>query len=682
MTRMWSGAVAGAAMILAGSAAQAQTAPAAPRTLVPADINAVKSVSDPQVSPDGAWVAYVVRVPDLKADKTYGHLFMTSWDGTRTVQLTWRGKESESSPRFSPDGRWIGFISGRGDENENDQLWLMDRAGGEARRITEVKGSVQDFAWSPDGQSLALIISDPDPNDEILGADGKPDKDKTKPPLVLDRYQFKQDSSGYLSTGRDRLYLLSLAGGKPERLTTGNYDEALPSFSPDGRSIAFVSKRGKDPDRDEDWNIYVTPARVGGTLRQLTTYEGADGHPDWESPPAWSPDGKTIAFVRGGDPKLIGYATHRLAVMPAEGGEARVLTTALDRNIEHPTWTRDGRALTATVEDDGAHSLVRVDVATGKVTPVLGGRRTVEAAMTNPAGRTAVQVGDLQTPSEIYALEDGRLRPLTQVNAAWLKSVRLGEVRETRFKSRDGTEIHGFMVLPPDYRPGQRYPAVLRIHGGPASQFNAALLPEWQILAAQGYVVVAANPRGSTGRGQDFAAAIYADWGNKDAQDVLAAVDHAVAEGFADPNRLGIGGWSYGGMLTNYVIAQDTRFKAATSGASISNIIAGYGTDQYIRDYEIELGTPWTKPEAWTKISFPFLHADRITTPTLFLVGDKDVNVPTLASEQMYQALRSLGVDTRLVVYPGQHHQLRVPSYLQDRQQRYVDWYAARLKAP
>ena len=188
-------------------------------------------------------------------------------------------------------------------------------------------------------------------------------------------------------------------------------------------------------------------------------------------------------------------------------------------------------------------------------------------------------------------------------------------------------------------------------------------------------MVVTANPRGSTGRGEVFSKAIYADWGNKDAQDVLAAVDYVVAQGLADPERLGVGGWSYGRMLTNYTIAQDKRFKAAVSGASISNIIAGYGTDQYVREYEIELGQPWRNPDVWMRVSFPFLHADRIVTPTLFLCGDKDFNVPLLNSEQMYQALKSLGRDTQLVIYPGQYHEITKPSYLRDRLERYLTWY-------
>jgi dipeptidyl aminopeptidase/acylaminoacyl peptidase len=280
----------------------------------------------------------------------------------------------------------------------------------------------------------------------------------------------------------------------------------------------------------------------------------------------------------------------------------------------------------------------------------------------------------------VFALEGTNLRPLSRQNDAFLAQVRLGTTEQVSVKSKDGTAVTAFIVKPPDYQAGRKYPTILRIHGGPVGQYQHEFMFEWQIFAANGYVVVGANPRGSSGRGEEFCKAIYADWGNKDAQDVLAAVDDAVAKGIADPERLGVGGWSYGGMLTNYVIAQDTRFKAACSGASISNILAGFGTDQYIVEYEEELGPPWKTFDAWVHVSFPFLHADRIKTPTLFLCGQKDFNVPLLNSEQMYQAVRSLGIDTQLIIYPGQYHGIRKPSYLKDREERYLAWYGKYLK--
>ena len=249
---------------------------------------------------------------------------------------------------------------------------------------------------------------------------------------------------------------------------------------------------------------------------------------------------------------------------------------------------------------------------------------------------------------------------------------------ETKFKSKDGTEVHGFLVRA-DGTTG-KIPTLLRLHGGPVSQYANEFDFEHQLFAANGYAVILPNPRGSSGRGEKYAMGIYAAWGSVDVEDDLAAVDDAVARGVADPNRLGVGGWSYGGISTNYVIATTTRFKAATSGASMSNVLAGYGTDQYVRDYQNELGFPWEHPQIWTRLSYPFLHADKIKTPTLFLCGESDFNVPLLNAEQMYQALRSLGVPTELVIYPGQFHGLKKPNYIIDRYKRYLDWYAKWIK--
>jgi dipeptidyl aminopeptidase/acylaminoacyl peptidase len=291
-------------------------------------------------------------------------------------------------------------------------------------------------------------------------------------------------------------------------------------------------------------------------------------------------------------------------------------------------------------------------------------------------GKIIVRASTPDRPYEIFAVEKDKLRDVTKQTEAFLKDVRVARVDETKFKSADGTEIHGFVVNPLDVTAGTKPPALLRPHGGPQSQYACEFQFEAQLFAANGYAVILPNPRGSTGRGEKFAMGIYADWGHRDVQDDLAAVDDAVARGVADPDRLGVGGWSYGGISTNYLIATTTRFKAATSGASISNVLAGYGTDQYILDYENELGVPWKNAETWTRISYPFLHADKIKTPTLFLCGEADFNVPLLNTEQMYEALRSQGIPTELVIYPGQNHGLRKPSYIIDRYKRYLDWYA------
>jgi dipeptidyl aminopeptidase/acylaminoacyl peptidase len=270
---------------------------------------------------------------------------------------------------------------------------------------------------------------------------------------------------------------------------------------------------------------------------------------------------------------------------------------------------------------------------------------------------------------------------LSHQNDPWLATVEMTPVTQTVLHSKDGTEVHGFL-LQPGGGGGRPRPTVLYNHGGPQSRFDAAFNVNWQVLAGHGLVVVATNPRGSTGRGQAFAQALYADWGGPAVPDALSAIDDCVDRGIADPQRLFVGGWSYGGQLTDYLIASDQRFAAAVSGASIGNVLAGYGTDQYIRDYVTELGRPWEHLDRWLKISYPFLHADRITTPTLFMAGDKDVNVPLLNSEQMYQALRDLGVPTELIVYPGEQHRLRRPSFIKDRWERWLAWYDRFMNRP
>jgi dipeptidyl aminopeptidase/acylaminoacyl peptidase len=665
-------------MLLAATAASMfVTEPAAARTLVVSDVNNLKTVSSPAIDPSGNWVAYEVSSVDVKADKSFSHVWMTSWDGARTIQLTNRSKESESTPRFSPDGRYLAFISSRTDKHDNDQLWLLDRTGGEARALTKLDGSVVDYAWSPNSRQIALVVLDPDPDQSK--DDAKDDDDKPPKPIVIDRFQFKRDIDGYLGTRRQRLMLLDVATGQAQRLLTGDFDDYLPAFSPDGSRIAFVSNRDPDPDRTYNSDLWVVPAATGPqTPTRLTTFAGADNDPDYESYPAWSPDGRSIAYIQGGPVELFSYGTRHLAVVPASGGEPRVLTASLDRNVGNPIWSADGKTLRFIVEDDKAQWLGSVAASGGDVRRIAGGRPVFEA-LDQAKGHTVALVEDPTHPPEVYAVEGSALRRLSRQNDAWLADVQLAPVEDTTLRSKDGTEVHGFLLKPVNYA-GGRVPTILRLHGGPQSQFDYGFSMEWQLLAANGYAVVATNPRGGTGRGQDYAKALYADWGGPAVPDVLAAVDDAVARGIADPNRLGVGGWSYGGMLTNYTIASDTRFKAATSGASISNIFAGYGTDQYIRDYEMELGKPWEHVDVWMRNSYPFFHVDKVVTPTLFLGGDKDFNVPLLNGEQMYQALKSRGVPTELIIYPDQYHGLKRPSFIRDHYQRYLDWYAKYLK--
>ncbi|HZA92562.1 MAG TPA: S9 family peptidase [Gemmatimonadales bacterium] len=641
------------------------------------DVFRIRTVSDPQISPDGAWVAYTVSAVDTAEDKANSDIWMVSWDGRRQVRLT-SSKANEHAPRWSPDGRYLGFLSERDDAREVEQLWLLDRTGGEAERITDLPGGVSDYAWAPGGKRVALIVSDPDPDSTASSPDSS---DQTTPkPIVITRYQFKEDETGYLDRRRSHLYLFELAGRKATLLTPGEFNELWPSWSPDGRAIAFVSKRRPDFDRTNNWDLYVVEASARAAPRQLTTFEGPDMDPQWGGrAPAWSPDGKHVAYVQGGPLKLIYYAGQKLAVVPAAGGPARVITPTLDRNALSPVWTADGSSLRFLLEEDRVTHVASVPAAGGPVQRLTQGRSMVSDLAAGPDGKMVVLSSTPQVPAEIFAVEAAGLRRLSHQNDSWLRGVRLASLEEISFKSRDGTPINGFMMRPLDYRFGTRVPAVLKIHGGPVYQFSNEFDLEWQLLAAEGFAVVAANPRGSSGRGEKFSTAIYADWGNKDTEDVLAAVDHAVSAGVADPDRLGVGGWSYGGILTNQVIARDRRFKAAISGAGLSNAFTGYGTDQYVREYEAELGTPWENADVYRRVSYPFFNAHKIVTPTLFLCGDKDLNVPLINSEQMFQALKSLGRETELVIYPGESHEIKIPSYRRDRQERYLAWYKRHL---
>jgi dipeptidyl aminopeptidase/acylaminoacyl peptidase len=631
----------------------------------PADLARLAAVDAPAFAPDGESIVYTVTVTNATEDKQQSDLWRVGYDGRDRTQVTSTPKHDEWAPAWSPDGRWLAFLSDRGDDDTQTQVWAMPAGGGEARVLTNLPGGVDDFQWSPDSQRLALIASDPE------RPAGTP-KPKNPPPIVTERWQFKKDVDGYLDARRSHLYVHDVARSESMQITSGDHDEALPAWSPDGKQIAYVTRRGGEPDRHSNFDIYLVEPRAGATERRLTTFDGADNDPDLESPISWSPDGRQLAFVQGGEDKWIYYAPNQLAIVDVATGRTRV-PAPIDRWFTQPRWSPDGRSVLALIEQSRVINLSRVEIASGKVTPLTAGPRFDAGFALSPQGRIVVLGGDDVTPYELAALEKGTLRPLGSHNE-WLARKKLVRFDDISFKSADGTSIDGFVVKPPDYVPGRRYPTILRIHGGPVYQFSHEFMPDWQAYAARGFVVVAANPRGSSGRGFEFAKAIYADWGNRDVQDVLAAVDHCVAAGIADPERLGVGGRSYGGILTNYVIASDARFKAAVSGAGASNWAALYGHDMYSREYELELGTPWVQRETWERVSYPFLHADRIRTPTLFYCAEQDFNVPCNGSEQMYQALRSLGVPSQLVVYPGENHALEVPSYLQHRLQTLLGW--------
>ncbi len=633
------------------------------QTLTVERIMQLKSVKDIKISPDGNWVAYSVSEMDLKKDKSRTTIYMIPAAGGTSIAIS--GKDySASSPRWSSDNKYISFLASKG-EDEKTQVWVSNRLGGDATVLTKIPQGVSEHDWSPAGNKLLLVLTDPKP--EELTEDKEDDK-KAKP-YVIDRRQFKQDYVGYLDRYRNHIYVLTPGDSIPTQLTSGDYDDSNPVWSPDGTKIAFVSNRTADPDSNSDSNIWVVSADAkdkGKTLVQVTT------NPNQDIAPTWSPDGKSIAYktVLNGD--LLWYAGEKLAVSPAIGGQAKILTMELDRNISQPKFAKDGKSIYFLLEENGRSVFASTDLNGKNLKRIINQDATVMDYESKDETVFAL-IGKANRPSNIYRFEKNALTELTKVNDDIMATLKQPLVEKINFNSKDGTPVEGFVVKPIDFVPNKKYPTILWIHGGPTAQYDYSFDPEPQLFAANGYVTLLINPRGSTGYGEDFCKAIFADWGNLDYQDVMAGVDYAIDQGYADPNRLAVGGWSYGGILTNYVITKTDRFKAAISGASEALYRANYGHDHYQLTWEKELGLPWENAEAWERIS-PYNAVAQITTPTLWMGGSDDWNVPILNSEQMYMAMKRLGRETQLIVYPGEHHGIRRPSFQKDRLERYLEW--------
>ncbi len=554
------------------------------------DINQIKDIGSLDVSKDAQLITYTVSSVDQKNDEYDTDIWMLDFKKDRDKLIV----RSAYSPKFSPNSNYVAYLApGRGKYSDYQQLWFFNTKTATKRQMTKIESSVTDFEWSPDGSRIVMVINvKPEREDE----------GETQKPYVIDRYQFKQDNNDFLDESRQHLFSIEIASRKLTQLTDGTSNEVFPSWSPDGNRIAYVTKIG-DIDRHDNWDVYVL--KLGSTENpiQLTTHLGADSQ---GSRPQWSPDGKQIAYLFGGDPKLLWYAIQELAIIDLDTRTSSIITKQLDRNTSSPQWSEDQ-------------------------------------------------------------------------NSEFLSKKIISQTETISYTTDDGEEIFGMMVKPQNFDPSKKYPLIIRMHGGPVSQYGLHFRFDWQLFAANGYIVMAMNPRGSSGRGLEFQKVIFADWGNVDADDVSALADYAISLGYVDPQRLGLGGWSYGGMLTNYVIAKDSRFKAATSGAGISNLLSGFGDDHYIREYILELGTPWDNTEDWLRNSNPFFNAGKIKTPTLFLVGEKDYNVPLIGSEQMYQALKHLNIPTQLIIYPDENHSFSTPSYNEDVLKRYLDWYGKYL---
>jgi dipeptidyl aminopeptidase/acylaminoacyl peptidase len=618
------------------------------------DFGKIKEAGRPALSADGRRVAYALE----------GRIYVVPAEGGEPRQVT-TGASSASAPRWSSDGRALYFLS---DRTGKSQLWKLPvDSFGEAVQVTHLDRGVDTIELSPDETRLLLTFDDKRANDEpdSKGAEGGPKK-----PWVITRLHFKEDAGdGYLTEWpSEHLYVYDIAGEELTQVTSGRYTESEAQWSPDGSRLVFVSNREEDPDTGYETDLWTVPAGPADDLplTRLTSDKRV------KSAPKWSPDGRTIAFIVAEDGV---YGINQLALVPAGGGEVRILSGELDRWVSSFEFSDDGRFIYFRFDNHGGQHLARIRLRDGAIERLIEGERNVTAFDIAANGNAVAAIQNMNDASELYYFGNrSRLSQLTNINDEYFAARTPGSKEKVSYTVDDGTVVEAFVTKPPQFDSGKRYPAILKIHGGPVGQFTYGYDFGSQFLAANGYVVVEPNPRGSTGRGRDFIRAIYRTWGVTDYPDVIGAIDHIIELGYADPARLFVTGYSYGGYMTNVVITETDRFRAAASGAGHSMIAANYGHDIYQKWYSWELGLPSENREMYDRLS-PLIRASRVVTPTIFLGGREDWNVPVLNAELFYQALRYRGVDSQLVVYPDSHHGGWDPAYSKDYLERIVAWF-------
>ena len=632
----------------------------------------MKSVESLALSPDSKWIAYVVTRVDEEKDKKFSQIHITSIDGKSTLPMT-AVYMNASDPQWSPDGKYLAFLGVRGtDKDTENQVWTLDLRGGEAVQFTNVPQGVNSYRWSPDGTKMALVIKDAKP--QTNAPDENSSNEKLEP-FVIDRLQFKKDYVGYLDRRRTHIYIKN-GHEKPIQITFGDYDDSDPQWNPDNKLIAFVSKREGDPDANNNSDIWLVDSsddKKNRELKKLTINPGPDTNP------SWSPDGNTIAYISSIEPDKLWYATEHLAITDKNNGETKLLSLNYDRMISSPMFSNDGKSIFALASDRGNRPLIKFDLSNGDKENMTPGELSVRNYAIGNKDKIITLMSSHHSPFNFYLIKRNEIINLTNYNNAILKDTKLADVKRLIVPGWRNEPVESFIYYPPNYDNQKIYPTIFVLHGGPVSQHDTSFDEFAQLYAANGYIAVLPNPHGSSGYGQAYSYALNKKWGVPDFEDVDAIADYLVENGVSDPNKLGVGGWSYGGILTNYVITKSTRFSGAVSGASEVNHRANYGHDIYQNEWEVELGLPWVNIEDWEAIN-PFNDLGKVTTPTLVIGGQLDWNVPILNSEQLYQVLKRRGIDTKLVVYPGEYHGINRPSFVRDRYERFIDWFDQYVK--